>query len=325
MKKIVLLALAAAAAASASAQSNVTIYGVVDLGIVKGNGGTAANPFALGTSKAWTMQERTSSRLGFRGNEDLGGGMSAQFQIEHRFRPDTGAVTNPTFWHGRTYVQLSSATAGKVYLGREYSPSYWPANLTDPAGWDGVGSMGAHQMAGFSSTAGIRLNNSFGYRSPSFGGLTIDAAVSAGEGVAGRDSAINFQYNAGPIYLGAAYEKISGGPIATDGDSLANIGLTYKLGFLKPAVYFARAKVNGGRDSNDSAAIAATAVVPGGEAYVSYIRFDPNGDNNTKTKVGAGYKFVLSKRTNLYTDVGHGREDNKTNNTAWAVGMKHTF
>lgn len=325
MKKHALLALAAAAAFQANAQSNVTIYGVVDVGVVKGNGGTAANPFALGTSKAWTMQERTSSRLGFRGNEDLGGGLSAQFQIEHRFRADTGNVTNPTFWHGRSYVQLTSTAVGSVYFGREYSPSYWPANTTDPAGWDGVGAMGAHQFAGFGSTAGIRTNNTVGYRSPSFNGLTVNAAVSLGEAVAGRDSAINFQYRGGPWYVGAAYEKISGGPVATDGDSVANIGATYDFGFVKPAVYFARAKVNGGRVSNDAASIAATVPVPGGEAYLSYIRFDPDGGNNTKSKVGAGYKYVVSKRTNLYTDVGHGREDGKTNNTAWGFGMKHTF
>lgn len=124
MKRIATFALLNALAAVAGAQSSVTIYGLVDLGIVKGNGGTATNPFALGTSRKWTMQERSSSRLGFRGEEDLGGGYSAQFQIEHRFRADTGAVTNPTFWHGRSYVQLSSKTLGKVYLGREYSPAY---------------------------------------------------------------------------------------------------------------------------------------------------------------------------------------------------------
>lgn len=325
MKQIAALVLLAGTAAAAQAQSTVTIYGVVDMGLVKGNGGTAANPFALGTSKAWTLQERTSSRLGFRGDEDLGGGLSAQFQIEHRFRPDTGAVTNPTFWHGRSYVQLSSVTLGKVYAGREYSPAYWPANLTDPAGWDGVGSLGAIQYAGFTSTAGIRTNNTVGYRSPNLRGLTVDGAVSLGEGVAGRDSAVNAQYRSGPLYVGVAYERISGGPVATDGDSLANLGVIYDFGFIRPMLYVARAKTSGGQLSNRAASIAATMPVGPGTAYLVYGRFDPSGDNNLQRKVGAGYGYPLSKRTNLYADIGQGRQDGKTNNTAYDLGIKHTF
>ncbi len=325
MKRLATLALLAAAAAGASAQSSVTVYGLVDMGIVKGDGGTAANPGALGTSKAWTMQERSSSRLGFRGDEDLGGGWSAQFQIEHRFRPDTGAVTNPTFWHGRSYVQLSSKTLGALYLGREYSPAYWPAFNTDPAGWDGVGQLGSHQYAGFSSTAGIRTNNTVGYRSPKFGGLSVDAAVSAGEGLVGRDSAINLQYRSGGLYVGVAYEEISGGLAATDGNTLSNIGVTYDFGSVKAMAYYARAEVNGGRDDNDFYSLAGVMRVGPGEVYLAYGRLDLAVNNTRPDKLGAGFKLPLSKRTNLYADVGLGREDGKSDNTAYAFGIKHTF
>lgn len=325
MKRIATLALIAGAAAAAQAQSSVTVYGFLDLGIVKGNGGTAANPFALGASEAWQLRERSSSRLGFRGNEDIGGGWSTQFQIEHRFSPDTGTITNPTFWHGRTYLQLSPPGAGKIYAGREYSPAYWPAYFTDPAGWDGVGTLGTHQYAGFRSTSGIRTNNTVGYRSPEFGGLTINAAVSLGEGAAGRDSAINAQYRSGPIYVGAGFEKISGGPAATDGDSLANLGISYDFGFVKPMVYLARGKTGGGQLSNRAATVAATVPAGLGQAYVAYGRYDPNGANNNQTKLGAGYYHPLSKRTNLYAGVGQGREDGRTNNTAYEFGMKHLF
>src|SRR5215216_3180015 len=125
-KSLLALAVLGAFAGAASAQSSVTIYGSLDMALMKGNGGTAPNPGALGTSKAYNVAQSNSSRLGFRGNEDLGGGLSAQFQIEHRFHPDDGAVpaTQP-FWMGRSYVQLSSATLGRVYLGREYGPAFW--------------------------------------------------------------------------------------------------------------------------------------------------------------------------------------------------------
>jgi len=110
-KSLLALAVLGAFAGAASAQSSVTIYGLLDLALTKGNGGTAglvdgANSGANGTSEAWLMKQSASSRLGFRGNEDMGGGLSAQFHIEHRFTPDDGLPAS-TFWNGRSYVQLN--------------------------------------------------------------------------------------------------------------------------------------------------------------------------------------------------------------------------
>ena len=109
-RSLIAAAALAVLAPSAMAQAgNVTIYGLLDQGIIKGNGGTATNPGGLGTSEAWTLGQASTSRLGVRGNEDLGGGLSAQFQIEHRFNPDTGSVNSAnSFWNGRSYVQLTS-------------------------------------------------------------------------------------------------------------------------------------------------------------------------------------------------------------------------
>ena len=104
-------------------------------------------------SKAYTVQQSAGSRLGFRGNEDLGGGLSAQFQIEHRFSPDTGLPAQ-TFWGGRSYVQLTNAGAGSVYLGRDYSPAFWPAVKSDPFGWDGVGQIGLGKCGSRQFTGG---------------------------------------------------------------------------------------------------------------------------------------------------------------------------
>src|SRR5688500_4625327 len=127
-KSLLALAVLGAFAGAASAQSSVTIYGSLDMALMKSNGGTAGNNGnPNGTNKAWTLNQSNGSRLGFRGNEDLGGGLSAQFQIEHRFNPDTGNQTSTPFWAGRSYVQLSSASMGRVYLGREYTPAFWPA------------------------------------------------------------------------------------------------------------------------------------------------------------------------------------------------------
>ena len=71
--------------------------------------------------------------------------------------------------------------------------------------------------------------------------------------------------------------------------------------------------------------MAATAPLGNGVLKAAWARLDPQGANNTATKIGLGYNYNLSKRTNLYFDVGAGREDTKTNNTAYALGLRHTF
>src|SRR5207248_624333 len=103
-KSLLALAVLGAFAGAASAQSSVTIYGSLDQAVARGNGGTAGNnggpagnPSVTNNGKAWFLQQSNASRLGFRGNEDLGGGLSAQFQIEHRFTPDDGN-SNAVFW-----------------------------------------------------------------------------------------------------------------------------------------------------------------------------------------------------------------------------------
>jgi predicted porin len=351
-KSLLALAVLGAFAGAASAQSSVTIYGSIDLAVTKGNGGTAANVGANGTSKAWIEKQSNASRLGFRGNEDLGGGLSAQFQIEHRFTPDDGvAPATQPFWAGRSYVQLSSATLGRVYLGREYAPAFWVQNKSDPFGNDGVAQFGAgFTYAGFSTpsnvvTSGtnIRTSNTVGYKSPNLSGLTVNAAVGLGEGVVARDTGFNVEYGAGPIYAALAYEKLNGGPTpAVDGNSLVNLAFHYDLGMVKPMLYYARAKLNVGTatpTTNKMLMIGALAPIGGGNLKVAYGRETIGAvDPATKgkiSKLGLGYDYPLSKRTNVYADVGFGRQGDDvsaggvvtsyTNNTAYAVGVKHTF
>ena len=343
-KSLLALAVLGAFAGAASAQSSVTIYGSLDQALNKGNGGTAPNAGALGTSKAWTVRESNGSRLGFRGNEDMGGGLSAQFQIEHRFQPDTGALTNAgVFWQGRSYVQLSSASAGRVYLGRDYSPAFWPAVKSDPFGWDGVGQLGSQMWAGYLTTSGVRTNNTIGYKSPNLSGLTVQAAVGLGEGVTSRANGFNVEYGAGPIYAALGYEKLAKGPAATDGNSIFNLAFHYDFGFLKPMAYYARGKVsngvNGGALSNKYLSLGVLAPIGGGTLKAAVARLTLDNatatGNGRETKFSVGYDYALSKRTNVYADLGMGRKAGTvgnvaggtewTNNTAYALGLKHTF
>lgn len=366
-KSLLALAVLGAFAGVASAQSSVTIYGVIDLGIQKTNGGTATNPGVVQgfAGKAYHERQSTPSRLGFRGNEDLGGGLSAQFQIEHRFEPDTSQLTNPaTFWQGRTYVQLTSAQLGSVYLGREYAPSFWVHVKADPFGEVGVGNASSGLAAGFNqfdlATAPVaplvqapvvRTSNTVGYKSPSFSGLTAQIAGSLSEASGtGRQYGGNVEYLQGPIWASAGYDKrtrqtavgpvvgsngfpVNPGTTVGNNNSLANIAAAYDFGFVRPVVYYARSKTGlNGNFTNNVWMVGATAPLVGGKVKAMYYRLDLsdapgalNVNNNDQKKLGLGYDYPLSKRTNLYADVGYAREQTRSTNKAGAFGITHTF
>jgi len=346
-KSLLALAVLGAFAGAASAQSSVTIYGSIDMAIAKSNGGTAGNNGGpAGASKAWTMQQSNGSRLGFRGNEDLGGGLSAQFQIEHRYTPDDGNA-NAVFWAGRSYVQLSSATAGRVYLGREYTPAFWPAVKSDPFGWDGVGQLGSLQWAGYlapgNPNGGVRSSNSIGYKTPNMGGLTANAAIGLSETTnVGRNNGLNVEYGAGPIYAAVGIERISKG--TNDRRGLVNFALHYDFGVAKLMGYYARAKVGAATnahvgtalESNKVFSLGVLAPVGPGNLKAAVLRLDPEGNNpnggsNQTTKYAVGYDYALSKRSFIYGDVGVTRggvtagATQLTNNNTFALGVKHTF
>ena len=331
-RSLIATAVLAVFASHAQAQaSTVTIYGLIDQGIIKGNGGTATNPGGLGTSEAWTLGQASTSRLGFRGNEDLGGGLSAQFQIEHRFNPDTGGVNSAnSFWNGRSYVQLSSSTAGAAYLGREYTPAYFVQVKSDPFGNDGVGQAGSTALWGNYQTPdavgnGTRASNSIGYKSPRLGGFSASAAIGLAETTGlGRVQGFNAEYAAGPIYAGVGFEQVKDG--ANDGRGVTNIAFHYDLGVVKPMLYLAQGKTDANGDTKAKVyMIGATAPLGNGVLKAMYFDLDSDDDSRDRSKFGLGYNYVLSKRTNLYFDIGQAKQTNLDNNRAYALGVKHQF
>lgn len=342
-KSLLALAVLGAFAGTASAQSSVTIYGSIDLAIAKGNDGTSANPgtgsgaTAL-SNKAYQMIQSHGSRLGFRGTEDLGGGLSAQFNIEHRFNPDTGLATSTSFWT-QTYVQLTSASAGSVYLGRWYTPTFLLANRLDPFGWDGVGQVGNFQYANYSqpdsagtatltpsvANVGVRTSNTVGYRTPNLGGFVVTGAVSLSEATGnGRVNSVTGTYGAGPIFVGLGIERVSKGSF--DGHGMYQLGGSYDLGVTKLLGYFVRSSY-GANGNTHAKGINIGAVTPigGGNLKAVYARVDPDGANNLRQKIGLGYDYFLSKRTNVYLDLGSAKEDTKTRSSAVAAGIRHDF
>ncbi len=262
-KSLLALAVLGAYAGVASAQSSVTLYGTVDLnGTYLKNSGQSRR-YSLGTDGL------NSSQLGFRGVEDLGGGLKAGFTLLSGINPDTGTA-NGKFWNRRSTVSLFS-NAGELRLGRDYMPIFWNQTIFDAFGTNGIGeSNGIRQLA-----SGVRSDNSIGYFLPSnLGGFYGQAMVAAAEGgttnTGGSSSdksgarlyAGRLGFAAGPFDVAAALgsQKFAGGPnslagtltafgapayIVNAGQSLKtfNIGGSYDFGFLKLLGYFEHEKV----------------------------------------------------------------------------------
>ena len=348
---------------AACAQSSVTIYGTVDLAVAKSNGGLANNPSSgmTNSSNSYQVVQGHANRLGFRGNEDLGGGLSAQFQIEHRFNADTGAQTNANaFWQGLSYVQLSSVQLGKVYLGRNYTPAFLLAVRLDPFGWDGVGETGSLAWGNYRTPEAsqtpvasngrsvtnnsVRVSNAVGYISPSFSGFSFHGQGGLSETTGfGRPMSINANYEAGPLFLGLNAEKLYKG--SYQGQGLWQVGGSYDLGVTKLMAYWARSSYGARVAANGTTTFSPTlstagganivhakvysfgAVTPlgGGAVKAGYTRVNPDGANNLIQKLGLGYDYFLSKRTKVYIDGSYAKEDLVTKSKLIAVGMRHDF
>ena len=144
-KSLLALAVLGTFAGVASAQSSVTLFGIVDVGIRNVKNGSNADLWTQSTDGL------NSSRLGFRGVEDLGGGLSAGFWLEAGLAADAGNMGGsnwfraPTFngssniFNRRSTVSLM-APWGEIRLGRDYTPGFWNTTIFDPFGTNGVGS-----------------------------------------------------------------------------------------------------------------------------------------------------------------------------------------
>lgn len=299
MKKTLIALAAVAATGAAFAQSSVTIYGKVNVSLEKVTGADA------------TMGDIHGSRLGFRGAEDLGGGLQAKFHIEHRFRPDTGAdatfnpgstnattgVVTPassTMWNGLSTVGLAGSF-GEVRLGRYYSALFLGANnKPDPFGGDGQGALRGIGMQTTTLSGFIRTANIIHY-SGSFSGVNVAMSTGVKEGAAKAQNSFAIGYANGPLDVGAGTEKGVAG-------TLTNAYATYDLGVAKLAFGLGNAKTAAGAKT-DGFLVGATIPAGPGKVQVGFARAK-NDTDTIDSKVGLGYIYPLSKRTTLETTYG---------------------
>jgi predicted porin len=318
MKKS-LLALAAltAFAGAASAQSSVTLYGRVDLSIGKPMGTDAKGIF-----------NGSGSRLGLRGVEDLGGGLQALFNIEHRFNADTGESQNflannrNRFWGARSFVGMKGGF-GQVVLGREYTTAFLGTQLwADPWGWDTIAANGL--ITGLGGIAKVRNDSSVTYNIAA-GGFSFGAQIAeATDSINTFDSKpVNFNvgYAGGPLRASFGYEK-TGRDLGAGDEKMWSVAASYNMGFIKPGIYYGRGDAVNGADHR---AWMLTAVAPMGAGEFRASFGNLKADSTTVSKqMGLGYHYNMSKRTTLYVDFARDSERND-DKSGYDVGLKHNF
>lgn len=323
MKKSLTALAVLVASGAAMAQSSVAIYGRVDLSV----GSTKE----LDKSSQTKLMDGnlTGTRLGFRGTEDLGGGLKANFKIEHRFDADTGVAEDP-MWKGESTVGLAG-NFGEIKLGRSLTlyddvralsnkASALDSNFT-PSG-NGVFKSGGDYSG--------RFSNKFSYSLPEVGGFYagVDYALDEDPATEANMLGGKIGYKVGPMEVAMGLQKEEG----TDSDYVLVAG-AYDFGALNLSGGYNQRKGNDA--SGDDTEYTLGVAVPMGAVIVSlgYAHSETKVGSATTSKAsgfGIGASYTLSKRTKLYG----GMRTNKTENGAGAktvddrlvaVGIRHDF
>lgn len=255
-KSLIALAVLGAFSAGASAQSNVTLYGIIDIGVQYNtsgvNRGTTAAP-NFQQEDVWQVNSgyQSGSRFGLRGSEALGGGLNAVFTLEGGYDADTGFSGQGTRLYGRQVWAGLQGGWGTLVAGRVATPSSGTGSfdqwgVVDPfgTGW-GIGGL----QATFIMSAAQRFDNSILYSSPTWGGFKLGAYYSFNTNLqesAPQGSNQTAAGIAGSIALGAFYGAVTYDVIgfadagsaraaagASSDQKMLQIGGTYDLKFVK--------------------------------------------------------------------------------------------
>ena len=359
MKKSLIALAVMAAAGAASAQSSVTLFGIVDANYnyVKGDGN--------GHVSRLTDSGYNSSRLGFRGTEDLGGGMSASFWLEAGLNNDNGtgdstntnnqAVTTSVggaqglVFNRRSTVSLAGGW-GELRLGRDYVPTFWNLTIFDPFGTNGVGASsnmtigaGLGTTGSAALTTAVRASNSIGYfLPPNLGGFYGQAMYAFGENASnagataddGNHWGLRLGFASGPFNVALGYTRTN---FAVGDVEMMNIGGQWDFGMARLMAQY----VNDEAVGTDGRGWLVGALVPvgAGEIRASYsqYRIDAGADPRVR-KLALGYVHNLSKRTAVYTTVARVRNNGgsavalggattsaNSSSTGFDIGVRHSF
>lgn len=328
MKKTLIALAAVAATGAAFAQSSVTLYGVADVAVgktgVAGNSlsnTSGSNQLGLTSDKFQAIASNTlnngTSRYGFRGVEDLGGGLKAGFNFEAGISLADGSGNKSG---GQTFSRAANVSLmggfGEIRAGRSLTPSFYSV-----ASWELTGTANYSIVANQFSFAGAGPRDSalVMYRSPSFGGLTVDVGTvlkgNDAAATAGDQSKLDLgaTYAAGPLTASLAYNKVSG--------AVKNVALGAKYNFGTFAVagsYQDPAGVKKGFTLGVSAPVGPVTLT------ADLARATDSANKNTDFLLEA--KYALSKRTFVYgVYMKDGAVSGGKSVNGYAVGVRHNF
>ncbi|HZX28298.1 MAG TPA: porin [Telluria sp.] len=324
----------------AQAQSSVTVYGAFDAGIAKQ------------TDKTTAVTKRDSNKLGFKGTEDLGGGLKALFQVEMRFEPDTGTFesgTRPLF-QGQSRVGLQG-DFGMVRIGRGVTAFQDAKDAFDPfhgiAGTPGL--KGDVEVAGYNSqpldpagSSNDRFNNAIWYDTPVFNGFKVGVTMATkeangGPALVGTGTAAAPQYPAGaaasanPFSIAATYSQGTVAAMAAYERNAVETKVWYVGGSvmatpeLKLMATYARQDQGHTKLTNPKTTgwlVGANYKLGAGRVLFGYGQKKPDGAVTTK-QTSVGYEYDLSKRTFLYADASQKKAATSVN--YYGVGVHHNF
>lgn len=330
-KSLIAAAVLTTMAVGAQAQSNVTLYGIVDVAVGSFENG------APGTKSITEMRSGglSTSRWGVKGSEDLGGGLKAVFKLESAIDVDSGGSRNPYF--GRSaYVGLGGGF-GEVIFGKVWTAMddiYGAGN----SGFDGSRLAISNAVWEAVNYADIP-NNGIKYSSPSFGGFSGAVSYSLDEVAAVSTNVTSFQVNyaAGPLAVALAYQE-EGAAVGADRETTMLNG-SYDLGVAKVIASFATTKA--ASLVNTAAATKANDYHVGVDFPLSSALVLSGGYASSKAKAGgatvsktSGFgvaaKYMLSKRTTVYAGLRDAETENAAGTTTnelkeFLAGINHAF
>lgn len=316
-----------------SAQATVTVYGTIDVNM------TSNKTDGTGTDTAMGENSLSTSRLGFKGTEDLGNGLKAEFQLESKLLPTTGntgsSTTNQTF-NREAWVGLSSATLGSIRMGT--------TDITGAQGLDStVGQAG--NLSDALSNLGTDVTKVVRYTTPTFAGFSAQLgysnpdATSTAETTAGRLTSAYVQYEAGNlgVYAGQVEKKVA---VADGGfdQKETTYGAKYNFGFATVGAYRSvrdaattTLNTSNGDFTQTIFSVSSPVAALGAGVTAHGVYYKNEYDVSNKSGDVDGYKLALSKAFSKRTTGYVAYVDQSTNNTTdknsntYVVGLVHSF
>lgn len=350
MKKSLIAISTMGACAAAMGQSSVTVFGIVDATVAHGSG-------SVSNSTQLTSSGNSNSRIGFRGTEDLGSGLSATFWLEAGLNVDTGQgqatntnnqASGASGSGGLTFNRRSTISLagpwGELRLGRDFDPQFWNISTFDPFGNVGAGGNQVYVSSntGLKAATTVRASNSIGYFLPSmaqpFYGQAMYYLGENPSGTAtekdGTGYAIRAGYQRGPLNAAIAVSRTQ---YAAGNVRQNNAGAAWDFGPVKLEGMVSRDNT-GAADGKGWLAGAAVPIGVG-EARAAYSSYTiETAARPTSKKAALGYVYNLSTRTATYVTWARvsnsGNASSALNGAATApnqpssgfdVGLRHAF